>query len=389
MQLRPWVILAALSLARIAFGYQFQTVATIATDMVARFDLTYTQLGGLIGAYNLLGVVTALPLGLLARRFGDRWVLSIGLALMAGGACYSVWQPTAFGIGSGRAVAGLGAVAISVLQGKVIADLFAGPRFMIALSIPICAFPIGLGLAQLVLPPVLADDGLTAALLTDVVPAALALLLFVASYRAPAGAIAVPRRFSLPSGRECVLVLVGGGIWALYTAGFSGFASYLPATLTLRGYGLGAIALVMTIVTWGNVPGTLAGGGLAARFGGFNIFLIGSLALSIGMTGTALTGGPVLWAILLGLVGSIQPGVIMAVGTLSARQENRAVGMGIFYTIYYLGGTFAPGLCGVVADYTGRPEGGLLAAAAICALAMPLYVVHRALASHETMLARA
>jgi hypothetical protein len=79
----------------------------------------------------------------------------------------------------------------------------------------------------------------------------------------------------------------------------------------------------------------------------------------------------------------------MAVGTLSARPENRAVGMGLFYTIYYLGGTFTPALCGIVADYAGRPEGGLLAAAAICLLAIPLYVLHRALASHETMLVRA
>jgi MFS family permease len=389
MQLRPWIILAALSLARIAFGYQFQTVATVATDLVGRFDISYAQLGGLIGAYNLLGVLAALPLGLLARRFGDRWILSVGLALMTGGACYSVWEPTAFGIGSGRAIAGLGAVAVSVLQGKVIADLFAGPRFMMALSIPICAFPIGLGLAQLVLPPILVGYGLSAALLTDVVPAGLALLLFAASYRPPAGAMAVPRRFSLPSGRECLLLLIAGGIWTVYTAGFSGYASYLPSSLSLRGYGLGATALVMTIVTWGNVPGTLSGGGLAARFGGFNIFLIGSLALSIGMVGSALTGWPMAWAVLLGVGGSIQPGVIMAVGTLSARPENRAVGMGLFYTIYYLGGTFAPALCGVVADYAGRPEGGLLAAAAICALAVPLYVLHRALASHETMLVRA
>jgi MFS family permease len=386
---RPWIILAALSLARIAFGYQFQTVATIATDLMGRFDLTYAQLGGLIGAYNLLGVFVALPLGLLARRFGDRGILTAGLALMTGGACLSVWDPSSFGIGTGRAVAGLGAVAVSVLQGKVIAELFAGPRFMMALSIPICAFPIGLGLAQLVLPPVLDSFGLSAALMTDALPAGLALVLFVASYRAPAAAIAVPRRFSLPSGRECLLLLISGGIWALYTSGFSGYASYLPSSLTVRGYGLGAIALVMTIVTWGNVPGTLAGGGLAARFGGFNIFLIGSLALSIGMAGSALTGWPVAWAVLLGVGGSIQPGVIMAVGTLSARPENRAVGMGLFYTIYYLGGTFAPALCGIVADAAGRPEGGLLAASAICALAIPLYALHRALAAHETMLARA
>jgi MFS family permease len=389
MLLRPWIILAALALARIAFGYQFQTVATVATDLVGRFDLRYAQLGGLIGAYNLLGVFAALPLGLLARRFGDRWVLIAGLALMTGGACFSVWVPTAFGIGAGRAVAGLGAVAVSVLQGKVIADLFAGPRFMIALSVPICAFPIGLGLSQLVLPPVLEDFGLSVALLTDVVPAGLALVLFAASFRVPAGAIAVPRRFSLPSGRESLLLMIAGAIWTVYTAGFSGFTSYLPSSLSIRGYGLGMTALVMTIVTWGNVPGTLAGGGFAARFGGFTIFLIGSLSLSIGMAGSALTGWPIAWAVLLGVAGSIQPGVIMAVGTLSARPENRAVGMGLFYTLYYFGGTFAPALCGAVADYSGRPEGALLAAAAISALAIPLYVLHRALASHATMLVRA
>jgi hypothetical protein len=42
-----------------------------------------------------------------------------------------------------------------VLQGKMISGWFAGPRFMIALSVAVCAFPIGLGLAQLILPPLL------------------------------------------------------------------------------------------------------------------------------------------------------------------------------------------------------------------------------------------
>jgi len=244
-------------------------------------------------------------------------------------------------------------------------------------------------LAQLVLPPVLLGFGMRAAFLTDAVPAGFALLLFLMSYREPAHAATVPRRFSLPSGRECLLLVIAGSIWTVYTAGFSSFASYLPASLAYRDYGLAVTALVMTIVTWGNVPGTLVGGGLAARFGGLNIFLVGTLSLSIGMAGCALTGAPVAWAVLLGVVGSIQPGVIMAVGTLSARPENRAVGMGLFYTLYYLGGTFAPALCGMVADYAGRPEAGLLAAAAISVLAIPLFMLHRALVSHRTMLVRA
>jgi dipeptide/tripeptide permease len=117
--------------------------------------------------------------------------------------------------------------------------------------------------------------------------------------------------------------------------------------------------------------------------------MIGTLSLTIGMAGAALTGWPVAWAVLIGVGGSIQPGVIMAVGTLSARPENRAVGMGLFYTLYYFGGTFAPALCGLAADIAGRPEGALLAAAVLSALAIPLYLLHRALAAHETMLVRA
>ena len=388
MQLRPWFILAALSLARIAFGYQFQTIATLATDLVPRFGLSYAQLGSLIGSYMLLGVFVALPLGLLGRRFGDRMVLGTGLALMTAGACISAWAAAPVGIAAGRTLAGVGACAMTVLQGKIIADWFTGSRFMIGISISVCAYPIGLGLAQLVLPPVLARWGPHAALLTDALPATLALLLFLASHREPAHG-AVSRRFSLPSRRECLLLAVAGCIWTAYTASFSAFASYLPASLAARGYGLALTAAVMTIAFWGNVPGTLAGGGLAARFGGFNIFLTGTLALTIGMVGTTLSGWPVAFAVLLGVGGSIQPGVIMAVGTLSARPENRAVGMGLFYTLYYLGGTVAPAVCGAVADAVGRPEGGLLAAAALSGLAIPLYMLHRALASHEAMLARA
>ena len=64
-------------------------------------------------------------------------------------------------------MAGVGAVAMIVLQGKIIADWFVGARFMIGISVSVCAFPIGMGLAQLVLPSVLMRSGMHAAFLTD------------------------------------------------------------------------------------------------------------------------------------------------------------------------------------------------------------------------------
>lgn len=388
MRVRPWIILAAIAWARIAFGYQFQMIAPLATSLTERFGLSFTAIGGMIGAYTLAGVFVALPLGLLARRFGDRLVFGGGLLLMTAGAAISAAVPSPSGIAFGRAVAGAGAVAVIVLQGKIVADWFTGPRFMMGISVSVCAYPIGLGVAQLILPPLAASHGLAPAFMTGSVPAFIALVLFLAAHREPDHIAAVPRGFAWPSARECLLLVIASGVWTGFTSGYAAYFSYLPASLTFRGYGPGAVALAMTIAAWGNVPGTLAGGGLAARFGGYRIFLIGSLALSIGMAGSAVTGWPAAWALLLGVVGSIQPGVIMAVSTLSARPENRAVGMGLFYTIYYAGNTLGPTLAGMAADAVGRPDAGLLAASAISLLAIPLYMLHRALARHETMLER-
>jgi len=111
----------------------------------------------------------------------------------------------------------------------------------------------------------------------------------------------------------------------------------LPASLSGHGYGVPLIGLVMTIATWGNVPATMLGSGLAARFDRFRVSLVGSLSLAIGMAGSAMFGWPVAWALVLGVLGSLHPGVIMAIGMLSA-----------------------------------RPGGGLLAAAMISLLAIPL-----------------
>ena len=70
------------------------------------------------------------------------------------------------------ASAGVGAVAVIVLQNKVIADWFTGRCFMWAISVSVAAYPIGVGLAQLILPPVALVYGWRAAFLSDAVPMA-------------------------------------------------------------------------------------------------------------------------------------------------------------------------------------------------------------------------
>jgi MFS family permease len=389
MGARPWLILAALALARIGFGYQFQTVPTLGPELVRLFHIDYTTLGTLIGAFMLLGSFAAIPLGLLGRLLGDRLVLGAGLGLMVLGPLVSAAAGGPAGIGIGRSIAGVGAVAMIVLQNKIIADWFHGRHFMLAISVSVASYPIGVGMAQLILPPLVQAYGWQTGFASDSAMMAVSAVLFLASYRPAPHATPVPRSFALPSARECLLLTIGGLIWTAYTAGYSGYTSYVPSVMAVRGEGLVLTGLVLTIATWGNVPATMIGGSLAAHFGAFRIFLLGTLALVVGISGTALLDWPIPLAVVVGIIGSFHPGVIMAVGTLSARPENRAIGMGLFYSMYYAGGAVVPALCGWTADLYGGPEGALLAAGAVSALAIPMYLLHRKLAAHETMLARA
>ncbi len=67
--MRPrWRSLAALTFARAAMGFQYQSVAAVAPLMGEGLGLDKAQLGWLIGLYLLPGVAFALPGGLLGRR---------------------------------------------------------------------------------------------------------------------------------------------------------------------------------------------------------------------------------------------------------------------------------------------------------------------------------
>jgi MFS family permease len=293
------------------------------------------------------------------------------------------------GIAAGRVVCGLGAVAVVVIQGKVLADWFQGRGFLLAVSASAAAYPLGVGLGQLTQPPLAVAFGWPAAFLAGGAIQAAALALFLASFQAPPHSMAGSNRLVLPSARECLLTAIAGLVWASYTSGYTGFLSYAPSLMAARGESMALTGLVIAIASWGSVLPTLFGAGLANRYGAFRIVLIGTGAVVLGITGSAVTDWPILWAVMLGIIGQIHPGVIQAVGTLSARTETRAAGMGIFYSIYYASGTVVPALCGAAADRAGGPGGALLCAAAVSALAIPAYALHRRLASHATMLARA
>jgi MFS family permease len=63
------MILAVLFAARAAIGFQFQSVGSAAKMLMEDLGMDYSQIGMLMGAYLLPGVIVAFPAGLLGQRF--------------------------------------------------------------------------------------------------------------------------------------------------------------------------------------------------------------------------------------------------------------------------------------------------------------------------------
>ena len=372
--LKDVAFVAALFLARLAFGFQFQTLPALGPELTARFGLDYASFGVIVGAYMLPGIVAALPGGMLGRRFGGRLVVGAGFALMGLGSAAAATWFTPGGIWLGRVISGTGAVALVVLQGKVVSDRFTGRSFMPVMGLLVGAFPIGVGLVGLGHDAVQGALGVAGLFVAGAAIPAVCLLLWMPSADAPPSARAP---WAWPTRREVLLVVVAGLTWTAYNAGYYGFLSYMPSVMAVRGHGPGVVAAAMTAATWPNLPATVLGGVLATRVGNTPVMLAGTVTAVVCLAGAGLSDWPMAWSWVFGTVGALQAGVIIGVGTLSAQPENRAVGMGMFYTTYYAGGAFLPGVCGAVADRVGTPAGAMLAAAALATLALPAFFLHQ------------
>ena len=375
--------IATLALTRIAFGLQLQTVATLGPDLMLALALDFAALGGLIGAYLAPGVFVALPCGFLARRFGDRLV-AVGSAwlIAAGGVLAALAMQEGWGslaIALGRGLAGIGAVGMSVMQSKMAADRF-GPRDLpSAMAVLLGAFPIGIGLAQVLLPPVAAAHGVAAGFWLGAAAAALAALLFTLAWTEAPGA--APRTLAWPSRNEAWLVGIAGLIWMFYNAAWFNFMAWMPSLLATRGHPPWVADVVLSLGTWANFPAMLLGGWAAARFGRNLVFVAGTVVCTLSVAGPAAVDAPILWGIVFGTLAAMPGSLIVELGALSCRAENRAVGMGIFYVTYYVGGAVMPALCGAAADWAQDPGGALVLAAVVALLGIPLWFLHARLAA--------
>lgn len=383
-----WRCLGALTLGRAAMGFQFQSLAAVAPLIGDGLALDKTQLGWLIGLYLLPGVAFALPGGLLGRRFGDKRLVLIGLALMGIGGVWLSVAESFTAANAARFTSGIGAVILNVLMTKMVTDLFAGRERLLAMSVLINAWPIGIGISLAVIGPLAELAGWRWGIASSAIFAMIGLIVVATFYRPPS---AVEGSTSAPTPAtgiglgvltrvEWSLLAIGSLPWLLYNAAYQIVLSFVPSFLVGNGLGIGNAGWLVAVNTVMFVISVQAGGFLLERSARPERLCHATIvAWCATLLFIAAGSAPLPWLVLGGLVGGIPAAALVSAPGEFLRPETRSAGMGVFYTIYYVGCAVLPTLAGALYDAAGGKAALWMAAATAFLAAATLFVFRRAM----------
>ena len=375
-----WRALAVLTAARTSLGFQFQSIASLSTDLIPGLGLSFATLGVLIGLYFLPGIVVALPVGALSRRLGDKRLVLAGLALMTLGAVVCALSGDSTTLALGRVIGGIGGVTLNVVMSKMVIDWFTGREVVLAMAIFVNSFPIGVGLAMLTLGAFSAVAGWQAALGAVAVITLIAMVAVWALCEPHPNdaqmAGARPMTAAALEGKELLLVCVAGAIWGIFNGCFAVLFGFAPSLLSSNGGSSPAtVGVVVGVATWCVAASVQAGGLLGQRWvKPSTLMTTGTVGWSLCLLALAFWDSAGAAAVVLaGIVMGLPVGTIMAMPAAVLRPESRAVGMGYFYVWLYVGHGALPPIAGWLRDATGRPNAPIVFATGMVLAMLALY----------------
>ena len=355
-----WFILAVLFIARGAWAYQFQAVGSVGPLIVDDLGISYAELGTLIGIFDAPGIIVALIGGYLGQRYGDKRLVIVGLALMVvggvvGGAALD------FNVSAGaRVIAGAGTVLLGVLIAKMVADWFSGRELALAMAIVLASWPIGIGvalgtqgaLAEAYAWPVVFYA--TAAL--SLIALALVWMFYHQPRQVAASATDGARGLSKirVSRREAVLVSLAAMVWVLFNAGLLMVVSFAPTLLDAQGFSISEAGALVSICTWAYAISVFVGGGMVEWSRRPNLVMaVSFVAMAMALALVPYTSQTYLLFIAIGVTTGLPTGAVMALSIEALQEENRSVGMGVFYAWRYAGFALLQPFAGWTADISG------------------------------------
>ena len=216
------------------------------------------------------------------------------------------------------------------------------------------SWPAGVAIALLTLPSVGTAYGVSAVYLAVAALIGLAFVLLAAIYQPPASAVAAAATSARLDRNAAIVVIAAGLIWGLYNVGFAMIFSFGPSMLVERGWSIAAAGSTISIVLWLAVVSVPSGGFLADRTKRpLSILVAGCVVFAMLMVALPRSGAVLLTVAALGLISGLPAGPILSLPARVLQPATRAIGMGVFYTLYYATMMLGPAVAGACAKWTG------------------------------------
>lgn len=377
-----WWLLIGLWGLYFGFGLGFSTVAPLVLPLREALDLSATQMGQVLGSWQVVYMFCAIPGAAFMLRHGPAKALSFAALIVLASLLLRATATDFATLLLSVALLGIGGPVISIGCPFLVGQLFSGRAFGFAMgayaTAPVLANMLTFALSESVLMPALSGNWRQVMLLWAAL-AALPILFWLFISGRGLGHAPVPGKARIPEfGRGFVISICLVGIVIFFVD--HGYKSWLPEILRHAGYPVQARALLSTATIGFWLLSLLIVPPLIGSRRDFNIAVVGLAGLLIaGSLGLMmLERGSA--HIIACLATGFAIGPLMTLGLMPILARHRMTGatgilvMALFFTAAEIGGTLGPVFLGAVLDATDEFT-AVFIAFAVAALLVPALLI--------------
>lgn len=341
-------------------------IPTIMVPIMNQFGIDAFTASWLMSIFTFVGIACAVPVGMLARRFGPRRMILAAVVLVCAASVAGAWAPSVELLLATRALEGVSLVCI-IACGPLVIQLCVDPRRTgVASGIWMLGGMLGATIAGILTPLLYSAVGFQGLWLVDAAFAAASGILFALVVKVPdpadapaAGALSETEAGGSPARglRSEYRVFLKPNTWlffipfAIFQILLLSVLTYAPTSLQQQGMDASLSGFVSTLPMLLAIISSVAFGAISdALHRSKPLYLVGILAMAL-CTPLLLAGtGPLLWVgvFAMGLLAMGMPTIVIAAypGILG-RPELLTVGMGVLLLVQSLGqflGSLVPAL---------------------------------------------
>lgn len=371
-----WVMLSLLWLLYIAFGLVSRSITPLVTPILNDLRMSYSQMGFILGSWQLTYILVALVAGAILDRWGVQKSIFAGALIIGISASIRFYATGFLTMLIAIVLFGVGGPMISIGGPKTISEWFSGRSRGIAVGIyttgPWIGGLMALALTNSLVMPLVGGSWRFTFVCYGMLTSVIALVwLFLArasaSKPADAGASIVEVFKKLIAVRNVQILM----IMALFAFAINhGFSNWLPKIFEEHGMSASQAGYAASIPIATGIPAILFIPSLIPPHFRDRMVAILALMTTLNLVLVMKTSGTPLYIglLVLGFVSSPFMPLMLLMLMESPRVETKYMGAagGMFFCIAEIGGFSGPSIMGILVDLTGTFMAGTIFLAILC-----------------------